>query len=125
LARSSHARAIQRPRRQRAHVPGLGAHGHRRHGVRSVPGNRGQLGRGARAGGRKLLANVAGLLLFALGGTTMVLAILRFRKTSLAIDSDERQPGTGERIDVVLAVLLAVLAAVLFVYLSYTVIRRF
>jgi inner membrane protein YidH len=75
--------------------------------------------------GGQLLANVAGLLLIALGGVTMVLAIVRFRKTSVAIDSDERRPGTGERMDVALAVLLAVLGAVLFVYLSYTVISRF
>ncbi|MBV8755329.1 MAG: DUF202 domain-containing protein [Hyphomicrobiales bacterium] len=77
----------------------------------------------APAGGQ-LLANVAGLALIALGGATMVLAIVRFRKTSLAIDSDERQPGTGEQMDIALAVLLAVLGAVLFVYLSYTVISR-
>ena len=54
----------------------------------------------------------------------MILAIVRFRKTSLAIDSEELRPGTGEQMDVVLAVLLFVLAAVLFVYLSYTVISR-
>jgi putative membrane protein len=77
----------------------------------------------APAGGQ-LLANVAGLLLIALGGATMVLAIVRFRKTSLAIDSDDRLPGTGEKMDVALAVLLAVLGAILFVYLSYTVISR-
>src|SRR5262249_18520080 len=33
--------------------------------------------------GGQLLANLAGLLLIALGGVTMVLAIVRFRKTSL------------------------------------------
>jgi len=74
--------------------------------------------------GGQLLANVAGLVLIALGAATMVLAIVRFRKTSLAIDSDERRPGTGERMDVALGALLAVLGAALFVYLSYTVISR-
>jgi len=74
--------------------------------------------------GGQLLANIAGLLLIALGGITMILAIVRFRKTSLAIDSEEVRPGTGEQMDVALAVLLFVLAAVLFVYLSYTVISR-
>jgi len=78
----------------------------------------------APAGGQ-LLANIAGLVLIALGGATMILAIARFRKTSLAIDSDERLPGTGEQMDIALAVLLAVLGAALFVYLSYTVISRF
>jgi putative membrane protein len=75
--------------------------------------------------GGQLLANVAGLLLIALGAATMVLAIVRFRKTSLAIDSAERRPGTGEQMDVALGALLAVLGAALFVYLAYTVISRF
>jgi putative membrane protein len=78
----------------------------------------------APAGGQ-LLANIAGLVLIALGGATTVLAIVRFRKTSVAIDSDERCPGTGEQMDVALGALLAVLGAALFVYLSYTVISRF
>jgi putative membrane protein len=82
---------------------------------------------GARAPsmGGQLLANVAGLLLIALGGVTMVLAIVRFRKTSLDIDSEEKRPGTGERMDIALAGLLVMLGAALFVYLSYTVISRF
>ena len=79
--------------------------------------------RGLPVGGQ-LLANIAGLALIALGGATMVLAVVRFRRTSLAIDSDERCPGTGEQMDVALGALLAVLGAALFVYLSYTVISR-
>jgi putative membrane protein len=75
--------------------------------------------------GGQLLANVAGLALIALGGATMVIAIVRFRRTSIAIDSEDRRPGTGEQMDVALAGLLAVLAAALFVYLAYTVISRF
>jgi putative membrane protein len=75
--------------------------------------------------GGQLLGNVAGLALIALGGVTVVLAIVRFRKTSLDIDSEERRPGTGERMDIALAGLLALLGAALFVYLSYTVISRF
>jgi putative membrane protein len=75
--------------------------------------------------GGQLLGNIAGLLLIALGGVTVVLAIVRFRKTSLDIDSEERRPGTGERMDIALAGLLALLGAALFVYLSYTVISRF
>jgi hypothetical protein len=55
---------------------------------------------------------------------TMILAIVRFRKTSLAINSEELRPGTGERMDVALAALLFALGAVLFVYLFYTVISR-
>ena len=75
--------------------------------------------------GGKLLANIAGLALIALGGATMVLAIVRFRRTSLAIDSDQRCSGTSEQMDIALGALLAVLGAALFVYLSYTVISRF
>jgi putative membrane protein len=75
--------------------------------------------------GGQLLGNIAGLLLIALGGVTMVLAIVRFRKTSLDIDSEEKRPGTGERMDIALAGLLFLLGAALFVYLSYTVISRF
>jgi putative membrane protein len=47
--------------------------------------------------GGQLVGNIAGLLLIALGGATMVLAILRFHKTAIGIDSIEKQPGTGER----------------------------
>jgi putative membrane protein len=74
--------------------------------------------------GGQLIGNIAGLLLIALGGATMVLAIIRFRQTSLDIDSDETRPGTGDRMDVILAALLVILGATLFVYLSYTLISR-
>src|ERR1700745_1530339 len=74
--------------------------------------------------GGQLLANIAGLLLIALGGVTMVVAIVRFRKTSLAIDSDERRPGTAERMDGGRARVPSVLGAVVLVYLSSTVVSR-
>jgi len=45
--------------------------------------------------GGQLVGNIAGLLLIALGGATMVLAILRFHKTAIAIDRTEKQPGTA------------------------------
>jgi putative membrane protein len=74
--------------------------------------------------GGQLVGNIAGLLLIALGSATMVLAIIRFRKTSIEIDSMEKQPGPGERMDVTLAGLLAMLGIALFVYLSYTMISH-
>jgi putative membrane protein len=80
-------------------------------------------GRGVSIGGQ-LVGNIAGLLLIALGSATMVLAIIRFRNTSLEIDSTEKQPGPGERMDVTLAGLLAMLGIALFVYLSYTMISH-
>lgn len=75
--------------------------------------------------GGHLVGNIAGLLLIALGGVTMVLAAVRFRKTSAAIDREEREPATGERMDLALVGLLTLLGAALFVYLAYTVISRF
>jgi putative membrane protein len=72
--------------------------------------------------GGQLVGNIAGLALIGLGAATIVLAILRFRKTSKEIDSPEALPGAGERLDLGLAGLLVVLGAALFVYLSYTVI---
>ena len=74
--------------------------------------------------GGQLVGNIAGLLLIALGGAIMVLAIIRFRHTALDIDSAETRPGSGDRMDVILAVLLVILGAALFVYLSYTLISR-
>jgi putative membrane protein len=67
--------------------------------------------------GGQLVGNIAGLLLIALGGAIMVLAIIRFRHTALDIDSAETRPG-------ILAALLVILGAALFVYLSYTLISR-
>src|SRR5471032_712535 len=72
--------------------------------------------------GGQLVGNIAGLLLIALGAAVMLLAIVRFRKTALDIDSIEKRPGTGERMDAILAALLLMLGAALFVYLSYTMI---
>ena len=67
--------------------------------------------------------SVAGALI-ALGAATIILALLRFRRTAREIDSPERLPGSGERLDVALAALLVILGTALFVYLSYTVIRQ-
>ena len=72
----------------------------------------------------QLIGNVAGLILIALGAATIVLATWRFRRTAIAIDSANTVPGPGARIDFLLAGLLTVLGAALFVYLAYTVISR-
>jgi putative membrane protein len=74
--------------------------------------------------GGQLVGNIAGLLLIALGGAIMVLAIIRFRHTALDIDSAETRPGSGDRMDVILTVLLVILGAALFVYLPHTLISR-
>jgi len=72
----------------------------------------------------QLAGNVAGLILIALGAAIIILALLRFRRTAREIDSPEPLPGSGQRLDLALAVLLAILGTALFVYLSYTVISR-
>ncbi len=70
----------------------------------------------------QLVGNVAGLILIALGAATIILALARFRRTAKEIDSVQTLPGSGQRLDVALAGLLAMLGGALFVYLSYTVI---
>jgi len=82
------------------------------------------LARRALSPGGQLAGNVAGLILIALGAAIIVIALLRFRKTAREIDNPEPQPGSGERLDVALAALLAILGTALFVYLTYTVISR-
>ena len=72
-----------------------------------------------------IVGDIAGLLLIVLGGAMMVLAAIRFRKTALDIDAREILRGPGTLLDITLATLLFLLGAILFVYLSYTVISRF
>ena len=73
----------------------------------------------------RIVGDIAGLLLIVLGGAMMVLAAVRFRKTTLDIDAKEIRPGPGTGLDIILATLLFLLGAILFVYLSYTIISRF
>jgi hypothetical protein len=57
--------------------------------------------------GGQLVGNIAGLVLIGLGAGTIVLALLRFRKTAIEIDSAQVLRGSGERLDVALAGLLS------------------
>jgi putative membrane protein len=75
-------------------------------------------------GGGGFVGDVAGLLLFLLGGVMMVLATIRFRVTARDIAAAEVRPGPGERTDLLLIGLLLLLGVTLFVYLAYTVISR-
>ncbi len=75
--------------------------------------------------GGQTLGNLVGLVLILLGGATLVLAIVRFRKTASDIDSSERQQGPGERLDITLGGLLVLLGAAMAVYLVYTTVSRF
>ena len=70
----------------------------------------------------QLVGNISGLILIGLGAGMMVLAIVRFRRITTEIDSEQTLPGPDQRADVLLAGLLTVLGCALFVYLTYTVI---
>jgi putative membrane protein len=66
--------------------------------------------------------NVAGLALVVLGIAMVALAAIRFLATAKAIDSEERLPGPGSRIDLALAAMLVLLGCALFVYLSHALV---
>jgi putative membrane protein len=74
--------------------------------------------------GSRIVGDIAGLLLIVLGGVMMVLAAVRFRKTTLEIDAKEVRPGPGALLDLTLVALLLLLGTILFVYLMYTVTSR-
>lgn len=81
-------------------------------------------GRGPSPIGERV-ADITGLLIIALAGAMVVLATVRFRHTSTAIDSPDKRPSTGVRMDVGLVVLLLVFGGALFGYLAYTVLDHF
>jgi putative membrane protein len=66
--------------------------------------------------------NVAGLALIVVGTAMIAIAALRFLITAKNIDSEEKHPGSGSRIDVALAVLLVLLGSALFLYLSHAIV---
>jgi putative membrane protein len=63
-------------------------------------------------------ANAAGLAFIAIGVAMIVLAGIRFVRNTKAIESEETTPSPGERLDLVLAVLLALLGVSLFLYMA-------
>ncbi len=60
---------------------------------------------------------VSGLILIGAGVVMVVLSALRFVKTARQIDDRQLLPGTGSRLDIALAALLALLGVALFFYL--------
>ena len=80
-----------------------------------------QLSRRQLSAHSQVFANVAGLAFIAIGVAMIMLASVRFLRTSKDIESEENVPSTGERFDVALAVLIGLLGVALFLYLSRAV----
>jgi uncharacterized membrane protein YidH (DUF202 family) len=59
-----------------------------------------------------------------LGGALMVIATVRFRRTTQDIDQAEVRPARGRRMGIALTLLLLGLGGTLLAYLLYTVFRR-
>ena len=66
-------------------------------------------------------ANAAGLAFIGIGVAMVVLAGIRFIKTTRAIETDDAVPNPGERFDLALAALIGLLGVALFLYLSRAV----
>ena len=65
--------------------------------------------------------HVAGLILIVAGVVMVVLAAVRFVKLAKLIDDERVWPGTGSRVDIALAGLLALLGMALFFYLLHAI----
>jgi putative membrane protein len=72
----------------------------------------------------EMAANVTGLLMIVLAGIMMVLATIRFRRTTRAIDAEEIRRSTGVRTDTALVGLLLFFGGTLFLYMAYSVLER-
>jgi putative membrane protein len=66
-------------------------------------------------------ANAAGLATIFLGVAMIAIAAIRFFRVARDIESEELVPSTGSRIDLALAVLLALLGISLFLYMARAV----
>jgi putative membrane protein len=69
----------------------------------------------------QMIANMAGLAFIGIGVLMIVIAGFRFRKTARDIETEDAVPSPGERFDVALAILIGLLGAALFLYLSRAV----
>ena len=68
--------------------------------------------------------HIAGLGLIVLGMAMILLSAVRFARNAREIDKEAIYPGTGSRIDLVLAALLILLGAGLAFYLGHTLTAR-
>jgi putative membrane protein len=69
----------------------------------------------------QVFANAAGLAFIVLGVVMIALAGFRFVKTAKDIESEEAVPSPGERFDLALALLVGLLGAALFLYMTRAV----
>ena len=67
-------------------------------------------------------ANAAGLAFIAIGVAMIVISGFRFARTAKGIETENQVPSTGERFDLALAMLIGLLGASLFLYLSRAVV---
>jgi putative membrane protein len=67
-------------------------------------------------------ANAAGLAFIAIGVAMIVISAFRFARTAKGIETENEVPSTGERFDLALAMLIGLLGASLFLYLSRAVV---
>ena len=67
-------------------------------------------------------ANIAGLAFIAIGVAMIVISGFRFMRTAKSIESEVEVPSSGERFDLALTVLIALLGASLFLYLSSAIV---
>lgn len=68
------------------------------------------------------LANAAGLAFIVIGVAMIVISGFRFARTAKGIETENEVPSTGERFDLALAMLIGLLGASLFLYLSRAVV---
>jgi putative membrane protein len=66
-------------------------------------------------------ANAAGLAFIAIGVAMIIISGFRFARTAKGIESEKEVPSSGERFDLALGVLIGLLGASLFLYLSRAV----
>jgi len=70
----------------------------------------------------QMFANAAGLAFIAIGVAMIVMSGLRFARTAKDIESEADVPSPGARFDLVLAMMIGLLGAALFLYLLRAVV---
>jgi putative membrane protein len=67
-------------------------------------------------------ANPAGLAFIAIGVAMIIISSFRFARTAKGIETENEVPSTGERFDLALSLLIGLLGASLFLYLSRAIV---